>query len=66
MPKTFTPLTEETRTVLNTETAARHLSRQACTLRKWSQKETGPIQPVRINGRLMWKVTDLKKALQIA
>jgi hypothetical protein len=43
----------------DTKTAALALNRQAATLRKWASTDTGPIRPVRINGRLAWSVDAL-------
>jgi len=49
--------------VLPTLQAAAFINRQPSTLRKWAYSETGPIRPVRINGRLAWKVEDLRALL---
>jgi hypothetical protein len=49
--------------VLTTAEAAAALNRAPQTLRKWSCLENGPIRPVRINGRLAWKVSDLHALL---
>lgn len=49
--------------VLSTEVAAAVINRRPQTLRKWACLENGPIRPIRINGRLAWKVTDLQKLL---
>lgn len=61
--KHFTPLAQETRSAVNTETAAFHLTRKPQTLRAWACLENGPIRPVRINGRLSWLVSDLNRLL---
>lgn len=61
--KNFTPLALETRSAVNTETAAFHLTRKPQTLRAWACLENGPIRPVRINGRLAWLVSDLNRLL---
>lgn len=45
--------------VLPTNDAAAAINRAPQTLRKWACLENGPIRPVRINGRLAWKVSDL-------
>jgi len=45
--------------VLPTDEAAAALNRKPQTLRKWACLENGPIRPVRINGRLAWRVADL-------
>ena len=49
--------------VLPTNEAASSINRAPQTLRKWACLENGPIRPVRINGRLAWKVSDLQKLL---
>ncbi|CAJ0688354.1 DNA-binding protein [Ralstonia wenshanensis] len=49
--------------VLPTEEAAATINRKPQTLRKWACLENGPIRPVRINGRLAWRVADLAKLL---
>ena len=47
------------RDILPTHIAAAILNRQPQTLRKWACFENGPIRPIRINGRLGWRVLDL-------
>lgn len=49
--------------VLPTLKAAPFINRAPQTLRKWACLETGPIRPIRINGRLAWKVSDLQALL---
>ena len=49
--------------VLTTAEAAQALNLSAQTLWLWSCKGTGPIQPVRIGGRLGWKVADIEALL---
>lgn len=49
--------------VLPTGPAAKAINRRPQTLRKWACTGTGPIQPVRISGRLHWKVSDLAALL---
>lgn len=49
--------------VLPTSEAAPFINRQPQTLRKWACLENGPIRPVRINGRLAWRVSDLQALL---
>lgn len=61
----FRPLTEEARHAVTTEQAARHLGRKPQTLRIWACKESGPIRPIRVHGRLAWPVVDLKKLLGV-
>lgn len=45
--------------VLQTRDAAMALGKAPQTLRKWACLECGPLRPIRINGRLAWKVSDL-------
>lgn len=51
------------RDALPTNEAAKAINRRDQTLRKWACLENGPIRPLRINGRLAWKVADLAKLL---
>lgn len=51
------------RDVLPTNEAAPAINRAPQTLRKWACLENGPIRPVRINGRLAWRVADLQALL---
>ena len=51
------------RDILTTTEAAKALNRADQTLRKWACLETGPIRPVRIHGRLAWRVIDIAKLL---
>lgn len=59
-----TPLHAETRTAVDTETAAAHLSRRPQTLRLWACKENGPIRPIRVHGRLAWPTAELRRLLE--
>ena len=51
------------RDTLPTNDAATAINRTPQTLRKWACLENGPIRPIRINGRLAWKVSDLQALL---
>lgn len=62
----FPPLDAETRAVLPTADAARHLLRQPQTLRWWASTGSGPIHPVRIAGRLGWRTADIRRLLGAA
>jgi hypothetical protein len=62
----FRPLDSETRETVETDAAAYHLNRRPQTLRGWACLETGPIRPLRINGRLAWRVADLRRLLGVA
>ena len=57
----YTALARENRTVIDTNAAAFHLGRKPQTLRKWACYENGPLRPVRIMGRLAWKVADIMR-----
>lgn len=57
----FPPLDSETRSAVDTATAAHHLNRRPQTLRGWACLENGPIRPLRIHGRLAWPVADLRR-----
>lgn len=59
----FQPLDAETRAAVDTATAAFHLNRKPRTLRAWASAGSGPLAPVRVNGRLAWSVEKIK-ALQ--
>lgn len=48
--------------VRSTNEAAASLGRKPQTLRRWASLG-GPISPIRINGRLLWRVADLSRLL---
>ncbi|WP_343654542.1 helix-turn-helix domain-containing protein [Paraburkholderia caribensis] len=50
--------------VVTTDEAAAVINRKPQTLRKWACLENGPIRPVRINGRLAWRVADLRALIE--
>jgi hypothetical protein len=52
------------RDTLTTNEAASVINRAPQTLRKWACLECGPIRPIRIHGRLAWRVSDLHDLLQ--
>jgi len=58
-------LSNELRATLPTSDTAAHLGRQAQTLRAWACKGTGPIKPIKINGRLAWRTADLRRLLEV-
>jgi hypothetical protein len=51
--------------VVPTHVAAEYINRRPQTLRKWSSQDSAPlgIRPIRINGRLAWRVIDLIRLL---
>ena len=55
----------EIRTHVTTEEAAFYLNRQPQTLRTWACLENGPLLPIRINSRLAWAISDIKKILKL-
>lgn len=63
MPIAAAPTTHRIDAVLPTDEAAAALNRRPQTLRKWACLENGPIRPVRINGRLAWRVSDIQALL---
>lgn len=50
--------------VLTTNDAAPFINRKPQTLRKWASLGIGPIRPVRIHGRLAWRIEDLRALLE--
>ena len=63
---TFVTLDRETRVAVDTDCAAWHLNRKPQTLRVWACDESGPLRPIRINGRLAWPVAELRRVLGAA
>lgn len=66
MEKGLVPLAQETRAAITTAEAAAHLNRKSQTLLIWACRETGPIRPIRVNGRLAWPVSELRRVLGVA
>lgn len=63
----FPKLEELNRPTVETAAAAFYLNRRPQTMRMWAMKDgTGPIRPLRINGRLAWRVADLRRVLGVA
>jgi len=65
MSKAPTPLALETRTHIDTASAAHHLVRQQQTLRSWAMRQKGPVLPIHVNGRLAWPVADIKRVMGV-
>ena len=65
-PLQLTSLAHENRAAIPTAEAAAHLNRAQQTLWLWACKENGPIRPVRVMGRLAWRVDDIKRVLGVA
>ncbi len=62
----ITPLVHEVRSALATREAASHLNREAQTLRIWACRGNGPIQPIRVGGRLAWPTEAIRRLLGVA
>jgi hypothetical protein len=60
---TFPPLESLTRPTVETAAAAFYLNRRPQTLRCWAIYQNGPINPIRISGRLAWPVGTIRKLL---
>jgi len=59
----YPPLESLTQPNVSTDQAAFYLLRKPQTLRIWACRESGPIRPVRLHGRLSWRVTEIKALL---
>ena len=59
----FPPLETVTRPTVPTAQAAYYLDRKPQTIRAWACLKNGALRPVRINGRLAWKVADIKNLI---
>lgn len=64
--ETFQPLELVNRPAVDTAAAAHYLNRRPQTLRGWACMENGPLRPLRINGRLAWPVSELRRVLGVA
>lgn len=65
-PQQFPPLEQITRPTVPTEQAGYYLDRRPQTMRAWACLENGPLRPIRINGRLAWPVSELRRVLGVA
>ena len=59
----YPPLELITRPVVDTATAAYYLNRKQQTLRAWATYQNGPVNPIRVGGRLAWKTSELRRVL---
>ncbi len=63
----FPDIRTESRTHVATDIAAHWLGRQNQTLRGWAcHTGSGPLVPIRINGRLAWSTQKLREILGVA
>ena len=67
-PQQFPPLESVTRPTVDTAAAAYYLNRAPQTLRAWACLENFPagLRCKRINGRLAWPVSELRRVLGVA
>jgi hypothetical protein len=49
---------------LVTQEAASAMRFRPQTLRKWACEESGPITPIRVAGRLLWRRSDIERLLE--
>lgn len=62
----FPPLELENRPAIPTKQAAHYLNRRPQTLRIWAMRDgAGPIRPLRVNGRLAWPVSEIRRLLGV-
>ena len=61
----YPPLESVTRPVLDTAAAAYYLNRKQQTLRRWATYQNGPLNPIRVCGRLAWKTDELRRVLEV-
>jgi hypothetical protein len=59
-------LQDERRPTVSTATAAYYLNRRPQTLRCWATYENGPLQPLRVGGRLAWPTAEIRALLGVA
>ena len=66
-PQQFPPLELVNRPTVPTAQAAFYMNRRPQTLRTWAMNDgSGPLRPLRINGRLAWNVAELRRVLGVA
>jgi hypothetical protein len=51
-------------TYVSTKDAAQYLNRKPATLHGWSSSGAGPIAPIKIYGRLGWRLSELAALLK--
>jgi len=65
-PVDFLPLSQEIRTHVSTKVMCIHLDRKEQTARGWACLENGPLRPIRVHGKLMWAVSDIRRLLGVS
>jgi hypothetical protein len=63
-PQQFPSLESVTCPTVDTAAAAYYLNRRPQTLRIWAMNQH-PIRPLKIHGRLAWKIQDLRRLLGV-
>ena len=68
MSRIILALADETRPTVDTATAAHYLNYAPSTLRVWSHKGTGPLQPLRVPGmwKLQWRMDEIRAILGVS
>jgi hypothetical protein len=61
----FPPLESVTRPTVDTRAAAYYLNRRPQTLRAHACHDDWVIRPIRVNGRLAWPVSELRRILGV-
>jgi len=64
--KQFPSLESVTSPSVSTNSAAYYLNRKPQTLRMWACHQNGPLQPIRVNGRLAWKTDEIRRLMGVA
>lgn len=64
-PAPWPAMSDENRLAIPTEQAAYYLNRRPQTLRGWACKEDGPLVPLRLHGRLMWPMSEIRRLLNV-
>lgn len=59
----FPAINDELRPFVGTPQAAHYLDLADCTLRDWSRKGTGPINPRKFCRKLLWPMEEIRKLL---
>lgn len=62
----YPPLEAITRPMVPTHQASYYLDRRPQTLRSWACLERGPLRAVRINGRLAWPVSEIRRLMGVS
>lgn len=65
-PQWYPPLECENRPAIETAAAAHYLGRRPNTLRIWAYSCKGPLSPIRVHGRLLWPVPEIRRLLEVS